>query len=70
MEHKEDGFLEQEPVGKLMMKYAVPCIISLLVAAMMAINNMIRKYGALDEAVGHGGGLYPRGGLQCGRGPE
>ena len=28
MEHKENNFLEQEPVGKLMMKYAVPCIIS------------------------------------------
>ena len=48
MEHRENSFLEQEPVGKLMMKYAIPCIISLLVAAMMAINNMIQKYGALD----------------------
>lgn len=34
MEHKENDFLEKEPVGKLMTKYAVPCIISLLVAAL------------------------------------
>lgn len=26
MEHRENSFLEKEPVGKLMMKYAVPCI--------------------------------------------
>ena len=37
MEHKENNFLEQEPVGRLMMKYAVPCIISLLVAALYNI---------------------------------
>ena len=41
MEHKENNFLEQEPVGKLMMKYAVPCIISLLVAALYNIVNQI-----------------------------
>ena len=33
MEEKSNAFLEREPVGKLMGKYAVPCIISLLVAA-------------------------------------
>ena len=26
VEHGENSFLEKEPVGKLMMKYAVPCI--------------------------------------------
>ena len=41
MEHKENNFLEQEPVGKLMMKYAVPCIISLLVAALYNIVDQI-----------------------------
>lgn len=41
MEHKENAFLEKEPVGKLMMKYAVPCIISLLVAALYNIVDQI-----------------------------
>ena len=41
MEHKENNFLEKEPVGKLMMKYAVPCIISLLVAALYNIVDQI-----------------------------
>ena len=35
MEEKSNAFLEREPVGKLMGKYAVPCIISLLVAGEM-----------------------------------
>ena len=34
MDQRENSFLEKEPVGKLMRKYAVPCIISLLVAAL------------------------------------
>lgn len=29
MEEKSNAFLETEPVGKLMAKYAVPCVISL-----------------------------------------
>ena len=41
VEHKENNFLEKEPVGKLMMKYAVPCIISLLVAALYNIVDQI-----------------------------
>ena len=41
MEHKENNFLEKEPVGKLMAKYAVPCIISLLVAALYNIVDQI-----------------------------
>ena len=41
MEHKENSFLEKEPVGKLMMKYAIPCIISLLVAALYNIVDQI-----------------------------
>ena len=41
MEHKENAFLEREPIGKLMMKYAVPCIISLLVAALYIIVDQI-----------------------------
>ena len=41
MEHRENSFLEKEPVGKLMMKYAVPCIISLLVAALYNIVDQI-----------------------------
>ena len=79
---QSNRFLGTEPVGRLMRRYSVPCIISLLVgrgdfrmdpgvccktlllgitsflsqislvAAMAAINNMLRKYGALDEIFG------------------
>lgn len=41
MEQKSNTFLETEPVGKLMGKYAVPCIISLLVAALYNIVDQI-----------------------------
>lgn len=41
MEQKSNTFLEREPVGKLMCKYAVPCIISLLVAALYNIVDQI-----------------------------
>ncbi len=30
MDQKSNAFLEKEPIGKLMGKYAVPCVISLL----------------------------------------
>ena len=41
MEQKSNAFLETEPVGTLMRKYAVPCIISLLVAALYNIVDQI-----------------------------
>ena len=41
METRDNAFLEKEPVGKLMSKYAVPCIISLLVAALYNIVDQI-----------------------------
>ncbi|MBR1691466.1 MAG: MATE family efflux transporter [Lachnospiraceae bacterium] len=41
MEQKTNNFLETEPVGRLMRKYAVPCIISLLVAALYNIVDQI-----------------------------
>lgn len=41
MEEKSNAFLETEKVGKLMRKYAVPCIISLLVAALYNIVDQI-----------------------------
>lgn len=41
MENKANIFLETEPVGILMRKYAVPCIISLLVAALYNIVDQI-----------------------------
>ena len=41
MENKENAFLEKELVGRLMAKYAVPCIISLLVAALYNIVDQI-----------------------------
>ena len=37
----ENRFLENEPIGKLMRKYAIPCIISLLVAALYNIVDQI-----------------------------
>lgn len=41
MEHKSNSFLETEPIGRLMKKYAVPCVISLLVAALYNIVDQI-----------------------------
>ncbi|MDO5422873.1 MAG: MATE family efflux transporter [Eubacteriales bacterium] len=41
MEQKSNSFLETEKVGTLMRKYAVPCIISLLVAALYNIVDQI-----------------------------
>ena len=41
MDQKSNAFLETEPVGRLMAKYAVPCVISLLVAALYNIVDQI-----------------------------
>lgn len=41
MERKTNTFLEEEPVGKLMQRYAVPCIISLVVGALYNIVDQI-----------------------------
>lgn len=41
MDKKSDTFLKTEPVGKLMAKYAIPCVISLLVAALYNIVDQI-----------------------------
>ncbi len=41
MEEKSNSFLETEKIGKLMQKYAIPCIISLLVAALYNIVDQI-----------------------------
>lgn len=41
MEKMSDGFLEREPVGKLMVKYSIPCIISLLVGALYNIVDQL-----------------------------
>lgn len=41
MEQKSNSYLETEPIGSLMGKYAVPCIISLLVAALYNIVDQI-----------------------------
>lgn len=41
MKEHSNTFLETEPVGKLMGRYAVPCIISLLVAALYNIVDQI-----------------------------
>lgn len=41
MENSNDSFLVREPVSSLMRKYSVPCIISLLVAALYNIVDQI-----------------------------
>lgn len=41
MDQKSNAFLEREPVGRLMAKYAIPCVISLLVAALYNIVDQI-----------------------------
>ena len=41
MEHNSQNFLAEEKVGSLMAKYAVPCIISLLVGALYNIVDQI-----------------------------
>ncbi len=41
MEKKSNAFLETEKIGVLMRKYAVPCVISLLVAALYNIVDQI-----------------------------
>ena len=41
MESKSNSFLAKEPIPRLMGKYAVPCIISLLVGA---LYNTLTRY--------------------------
>ena len=41
MEEKTNAFMETESVGRLMRKFSVPCIISLLVAALYNIVDQI-----------------------------
>lgn len=41
MDQKSNAFLETQPIGRLMAKYAVPCVISLLVAALYNIVDQI-----------------------------
>lgn len=41
MNENTNNFLETEPIGKLMSKYAIPCIVSLLVAALYNIVDQI-----------------------------
>ena len=41
MEQKANDFLEQQPIGSLMKEYAVPCVISLLVAALYNIVDQL-----------------------------
>lgn len=41
MEEKSNVFLETEPVGRLMGRYAVPCVISLLMAALYNVVDQV-----------------------------
>ena len=48
MEQKTNSFLETQPIGALMRKYAIPCVISLLVAALYNIVDQIFIANASD----------------------
>lgn len=50
MEEKSNAFLETEPVGKLMAKYAVPCVISLLAAGCIPVVGYNIGAGRKDRA--------------------
>ena len=41
MEHKSNAFLETEKIGKLMRKFSIPCVISLVVGALYNIVDQI-----------------------------
>lgn len=41
METNSNSFLREEPVGRLMVKYSIPCMISLLVGALYNIVDQI-----------------------------
>ena len=47
-ETKANSFLETEGLGRLMAKYTVPCVISLLVAALYNIVDQIFIANASD----------------------
>lgn len=40
MEQKANDFLERQPIGALMKRYAIPCVISLLVAAPLSASAL------------------------------
>ena len=63
LEHT-NAFLEQEPVSKLMRMYSIPCIISLLVAALYNIVDQI----FIANAVGLAAGCIPITGYNIGAG--
>ena len=52
MEEKSNVFLETESIGKLMRKYARPCVISLLVAA---LYNIVDQCSAAESIRKHSG---------------
>ena len=41
MEKQQNAFLGTEPIGRLMRKFAMPCVISLLVGALYNIVDQI-----------------------------
>lgn len=51
MNGNENRYLGEEPVGSLMQKYAIPCIISLLVGALYNIVDQIFIANASYEFV-------------------
>ena len=64
MEKSDGSCLETEKIGKLMGKYAIPCIISLLVGAVALIlveffpQQLINVFGAASESVYYTDNLF------------
>lgn len=64
MEKSDGSCLETEKIGKLMGKYAIPCIISLLVGAVALIlveffpQQLINVFGVANESVYYTDNLF------------
>lgn len=52
MDQKSNAFLETEKIGRLMRKYSIPCVISLVVAALYNIVDQIFIANAFPAMMG------------------
>ena len=50
MEENANQFLGEERIGRLMRKYAIPCIVALLIVALLP-RQLIGIFGAANESV-------------------
>lgn len=54
MNQNTNNYLAEERIGKLLLKFSIPCIMSLLVSSLYNIimgvmNNVLVKYGAMSK---------------------